>query len=72
MRQRISLIEDNAYVLPFGMLEGIAVIADVARCHGEDGMVAAHGDVGAGKPVCAALAEEDVACYDVFIWWKVC
>lgn len=69
MRQGISLIEDDADVLAFRMLEGITVVADVAGCHCEDRVVAAHGDVCAGEPVRAALAEEDVSCYDIFVWW---
>jgi hypothetical protein len=48
------------------VLVWIAVVADVSRAEGVDAVVAAHGAVFAGVPRRAALAEDDVARYDVF------
>ena len=51
------------------MESGVAVVFHVAGLEREDGVVAAHADVGTGVPEGAALAVEDVACCDVFVWW---
>jgi hypothetical protein len=58
-------LERNAYVLSFGMQLRIFVVFHIARFGGIDSMVATHGAVGAGEPVGAALAEDDVSWDDI-------
>ena len=64
----VSAIERHADVLALGIDSGIAVEFHVAGLKGENCVVAAHAAVVAGKPVRAALAEDDVARDDVLIW----
>lgn len=46
---------------------GIAIVLDVARFGGVDGVVAAHAAVVAGEPMRAPLPEDDVAGDDVLL-----
>jgi len=46
---------------------GIGIVLHEARLRSVDSMVAAHGDVFAGVPFCASLAENDVARYHIFL-----
>ncbi len=61
-------LERNANVLPLRVQRRVLVVLDVARLRGVDSVVATHAAVGAGEPVRAALAEDDVARYDILIW----
>lgn len=54
-------LEDYAYVLPLRMPFGISVVLDVSCLRRVNGVIAAHGAIFAWIPMCAALAEDDVA-----------
>lgn len=64
----VGLVEDDANVFAVWVLGWVAVVFDVAGCHGVDGVVAAHDAVFAGPPVRSALLVEDVARDDILIW----
>lgn len=67
VRQRVSLVEDNANVFAVRVQRRVAVVLDVARGHGVDGVVAAHDAVLARPPVRASLFVDDVARDDILV-----
>jgi hypothetical protein len=69
LRQHLIPLKHDTDILAFGMFERILVVLDVARLSGVDGVVAAHAHIVAWKPLCAALAEDDVA-WDYVLFWE--
>lgn len=65
--QDVVLVEDDANVFAVRVPGRVAVVLDVARRRGVDGVVAAHVAVLAGPPERAALLVEDVAGNDELV-----
>lgn len=63
--------EGDSDILALRVKLGIFVVFHVAGLGGIDGVVASHSAVLAGEPVCAALAEYDVAWDDILFFFAV-
>jgi hypothetical protein len=61
-------LEGYTNVLAFGIELGIFVVFHITGLGSVDGVVASHGAVLAGEPVCASLAEYDVSWDDILFF----
>lgn len=63
----VGAAEDDTNVAAFGVELGVAIVFYEAGLGGVDGVVTTHADVFAWVPLGAALTEDDVAGYYVFL-----